>query len=161
MNNDKAIHDALQSREPSKPSKTGTLQEFIVAFTPAIKLRCRVVAQNSNRPRELLFGRGETESFGGTLEASRIIATPEGNPTGIFAAGFPTDARASFRVFFFNEGAKSGDLFVFQMEEGTNCELRLFAVMDGNPGQIYNTTITDNNEHSVEINLPRKKSSAP
>lgn len=156
MNDYNEIHRTLQSREPSKASKTGTLQEFIVAFTPAIKFRCKVLDMNSRKPRALLFGRGETESLGGTLEASRIIATPEGNPIGIFAAGFPTNARASFRVFFFNKKPKTGDRFVFQMEEGTECQLRLFAVVEGNPSQIYSTTITDNEEHSVEITIPTK-----
>jgi len=33
------------------------------------------------------------------LDAGRIIATPEGNPTGFFAAGFNENVDANFYVF--------------------------------------------------------------
>jgi hypothetical protein len=48
-----------------------------------------------------------------------------------------------------------GDAFVYRMEDGTELELKLYAVVDNNPTQIYSTTVTDGDEHSAPISIPR------
>jgi hypothetical protein len=88
------------------------------------------------------------------LVGSRIIATPEGNPTGFFAAGFNENVEADISVFFFCDGAGTGDSFVYQKERGDKLELHLFVVQNDNPVHIFNTTITDDQEHSVKIKIP-------
>jgi hypothetical protein len=150
------LSEALAARTPVKiGARAGNWQEFIVLFSPAGKLRCKVLDGKSAQPRPFIFGRGETEAFPDSLQGSRIIATPEGNPSCIFAAGWPTNAKVRISVFFFSEGAMSGDTFVYQKEDGQDLQLNLFAVIDGNPVQIYSTTIEDLLEHSTIIQIPK------
>ena len=156
MTEEQKLANILLARRSSKnPVETGNMQEFIVQFSPAGTVRCRIVDGQSGQPRPFLFGRGETEAFPDPLQASRIIATPEGNPIGVFAAGFPSDAAANVSVFFFNDGAISGDNFIYQKEDGTQLQLTLFAVINGNPTQIFSTQINDNQEHSTTIQIPK------
>jgi hypothetical protein len=128
--------------------------EFIVSFSPSGTLRWRLVDTQTSQPRPPIFGRSEVHSAK-TLDGSRIIATPEGNPTGFFAAGFNENADASFSIFFFCSGAVTGDSFVYRKERGDKLELRLFVVQNDNPIHIFNTTITDDQEHSVNIQIPK------
>lgn len=148
------LKELLRSRKRSDVAVRDGYQEFIVSFTPSGTLRCRISAGEAGQPRPLIFGRGETQSFPAALVASRIIATPEGNPTGIFAAGFNEDVSAQLTVFFFSEGGTSGDTFVYRKEAGTQLQLKLFAVVDGNPTQIFSTTVNDDQEHTTTIQIP-------
>lgn len=149
------LSEVLAARTLAKSDAAGNLQEFIVLFSPAGTLRWKILDGKSGKPRPFVFGRGETEGFPDLLLASRIIAIPEGNPIGVFAAGFPADAKARVTVFFFSEGAVSGDTFVYQKEDGTQLQLSLFAVVDGNPSQIFSTIVNDGNEQSTIIQLQK------
>jgi hypothetical protein len=73
--------------------------EFIVSFSPSGTLRWRLVDAQTGQPRPPIFGRSEVQNLAHELDASRIIATPEGNPTGFFAAGFNENVDANFYVF--------------------------------------------------------------
>ena len=125
--------------------------EFIVSFSPSGTLRWKLVDQ-TGQPRPPIFGRSEVQF---PLDGSRIIATPEGNPTGFFAAGFNENVDANFYVFFFCHGAVSGDSLVYRKDRGDKLDLHLFVVQNENPIPIFNTTITDDQEHSVEIQIPK------
>jgi len=126
--------------------------EFIVSFTPSGTLRWKVVDAQTGQPRPPIFGRSEVQF---PLDGSRIIATPEGNPTGFFAAGFNENVDAQLTVFFFCTGAVTGDSLVYQKDRGDKLDLHLFVVQNENPMPIFNTTITDDQEHSAEIQIPK------
>jgi len=127
--------------------------EFIVSFSPSGTLRWKLVDAQTGQPRPPIFGRSEVQTD--ELVGSRIIATPEGNPTGFFAAGFNENVDASFHVSFFCPGAVSGDSLVYRKDRGDKLDLHLFVVRNDNPIHIFNTTITDDQEHSVEIQIPK------
>jgi hypothetical protein len=127
--------------------------EFIVSFSPSGTLRWRVVDAQTGQPRPPIFGRSEVQ--GPKLVGSRIIARPEGNPTGFFAAGFNENVDAKLTVFFFCTGAMTGDSFVYKKDRGDKLDLHLFVVKNANPIPIFNTTITDDQEHSIEIQIPK------
>jgi|SRR6266849_5780230 hypothetical protein len=127
--------------------------EFIVSFSPSGTLRWKLVDAQTGQPRPPIFGRSEIQSD--ALDGSRIIATPEGNPTGFFAAGFNENVDARFDVFFFCTGAVTGDSLVYQKDRGDKLDLHLFVVQNDNPIHIFNTTISDDQEHSVKIQIPK------
>jgi hypothetical protein len=129
--------------------------EFIVSFSPSGTLRWKVVDAQTGQPRPPIFGRSEVQNPTHALDASRIIATPEGNPTGFFAAGFNESVDARFAVFFFCTGTVTGDSLVYQKDRGDKLDLHLFVVQNDNPIHIFNTTITDDQEHSIEIQIPK------
>jgi hypothetical protein len=129
--------------------------EFIVSFSPSGTLRWKLIDAQTGQPRPLIFGRSEVENLAHELDAIRIIATPEGNPTGFFAAGFNENVDASFSVFFFCLSAVSGDSLVYRKDRGDKLDLHLFVVRNDNPIHIFNTTITDDQEHSVRIEMPK------
>ncbi len=58
-------------------------------------------------------------------------------------------------VFFFCTGAVTGDSLVYQKDRGDKLDLHLFVVQNDNPIFIFNTTITDDQEHSAEIQIPK------
>jgi hypothetical protein len=145
--------EILRSRkEAGEVPRDQKAVEFIVSFSPSGTLRWKLVDAQTGQPRPPIFGRSEVQSF--ELVGSRIIATPEGNPTGFFAAGFNEDVDASIHVSFFCTGAVTGDSFVYQKDRGNKLDLHLFVVQNNNPLHIFNTTISDDREHSVKIQIP-------
>ena len=49
----------------------------------------------------------------------------------------------------------TGDSLVYQKDRGDKLDLHLFVVQNDNPIFIFNTTITDDQEHSAEIQIPK------
>jgi hypothetical protein len=143
-----------QADESPRDQKT---VEFIVSFSPSGTLRWKVVDAQTGQPRPPIFGRSEVKlpTDGKLLDGSRIIAHPEGNPTGFFAAGFNENVDADFSIFFFCTGAVTGDSFVYQKDRGDKLELHLFGVQNAQPFHIFSTTITDDEEHSATIQIPK------
>jgi hypothetical protein len=153
MAKDKYLAEVLEARRKSRGvTPAQKAQEFIVSFSPSGTLRWKIINAQSGQPRPPVFGRSDVRSD--ALVGSRIIATPEGNPTGFFAAGFNENVEADISVFFFCDGAGTSDSLVYQKERGDKLELHLFVVQNNNPVHIFNTMITDDQEHSVKIQIP-------
>lgn len=151
MNVEALKAELVKSRQSHKHHSSSEQQEFTVVFSPSTKLTCSILsARNQSYP--IIFGRADTK---GALEATRIIATPEGNPTGIAAFGFPSDTDAQIAVHFYMSGVADGDVVELQKVDGKRpCEVILFLWLDGTPHQVHKTFLADNDEHTFKLKLP-------
>jgi hypothetical protein len=131
--------------------------EFVVIFRPAATFQWQLLDGKSGKPRPLVFSRSQISQLSSSTDAVGIVMTPEdGHPSQCFVSVSSSSENASADVatFFFCDGASSGDSFVYQKTDGGQIEI-IFNVFKGeNDANIFHATISDNQKHSVVIQIP-------
>ena len=156
------LAEYLRARKPAAGAGADLVPlEYVVIFRPTATFQWTLLDGKTGMPRPLVFARSQIDLGNFTASTSsvacQVVMTPEdGHPTqcSVLVSSFSDNVDADAATFFFCDGATSGDTFVYQKTDGGQIDM-IFNVFKGaNNANTFHATITDNNEHSVTIQIP-------